>query len=154
MLKQRKKASVIFISLLSLLASGCSNGFTKTDYHSTENMAKIADSYVEVNAVFHAIDGGYSFTASELDGRETLWSDTVEEGQDVALNISLRLSKGMAKVVHVDSQGTVTTVIECLPETSTDGFVTQTVSQTSGKNRWKIVGYDCEDIDLQILFDT
>lgn len=55
-------------------------------------------------------------------------------------------------MVHIDSEGNVTTVIECLPETPTDGFVTKTVSLKCGQNRLKIVGYDCKDIDLVLLF--
>jgi len=39
-----------------------------------------------------------------------------------------------------------------LPETSTDEFITKTVSLKSGKNRLKIVGYYCEDIDLKMIF--
>lgn len=57
-----------------------------------------------------------------------------------------------AKKVYIDSEDNVTTVIECLPETSTDGFVTKTLPLKRGKNRLKIVGYDCEDIDLKMLF--
>lgn len=60
--------------------------------------------------------------------------------------------KGQAKIVHIDDDGNVTTVIECAPETSTDGFVTKTVSLSSGQNRLKIVGYGCEDIEFEMLF--
>ena len=58
----------------------------------------------------------------------------------------------MAKIVYIDSKDNVTTVIECQPETSTDGFVTKTLSLKRGKNRLKIVGYDCEDIDLKMIY--
>ena len=68
------------------------------------------------------------------------------------INVSLSLSKGQVKIVHIDKDGNVTTVIECTPDTSTDGFVTETVSLKNGKNRFKIVGYDCEDIDLKIEY--
>ena len=79
-------------------------------------------------------------------------TDMTDEAQDMEMDFSFSLSKGKAKVVHIDDEGSVETVIECLPETSTDGFVTKTVSLTPGQNRLKLVGYDCEDIDLQILF--
>ena len=68
------------------------------------------------------------------------------------INISFHLSKGQAKIVHIDNDNNVTTVLECVPDTSTDGFVTKTIPLKSGQNRLKIVGYDCENIDLNIQF--
>ena len=76
----------------------------------------------------------------------------IYENRSVEINVSLSLSKGQVKIVHIDKDGNVTTVIECTPDTSTDGFVTETVSLKNGKNRFKIVGYDCEDIDLKIEY--
>ena len=87
-----------------------------------------------------------------FDGRETIWKKRVYENRSVEINVSLSLSKGQVKIVHIDKDGNVTTVIECTPDTSTDGFVTETVSLKNGKNRFKIVGYDCEDIDLKIEY--
>ena len=74
----------------------------------------------------------------------------MEENQDVEIDISFSLSNGRGKIVHIDKDDNVTTVIECTPDTSTDGFVTKTLSLTSGQNRLKLVGYDCENIDLKI----
>ena len=54
--------------------------------------------------------------------------------------------------MHIDADGNVTTLIECTPETSTDGYLTKTVSMTTGENKLKIVGFDCENIDLKMLF--
>ena len=69
------------------------------------------------------------------------------------IDFSFSISEGQAKIVHIDAAGNVTTIIECLPETSTDGFVTKTIALKSGENRLKIVGYDCEDVDLKMLFE-
>lgn len=67
------------------------------------------------------------------------------------LDVSLYISKGKAKVVHIDRDGNVTTVVECSPKDSEDGVVTKTVPLKSGQNRLKIVGYDCEEVDLKVL---
>mgnify|MGYP004615674791 CR=1 FL=1 len=44
--------------------------------------------------------------------------------------------KGQAKIVHIDAEGNVTKLIECTSENSTenstDGYITETVSMTSG----------------------
>ena len=49
-------------------------------------------------------------------------TDMTDEAQDMEMDFSFSLSKGKAKVVHIDDEGSVETVIECLPETSTDGL--------------------------------
>lgn len=147
-----KKLKIILISLLCLIMTSCSNEFAKREYDSNEKISQIADHYAKEVSVFKSIEGGYSLTVSKFNGRETLWEETVEENQDMKIDFSFTLTKGKAKIVYIDDEDNVTTVIECTPETSTDGFVTKTVSLKSGKNRLKIVGYDCEDIDLRMLF--
>lgn len=59
----------------------------------------------------------------------------MEDNQNIVIDFSFSLTKGQAKVVHIDSEDNVTTVIECSPETSTDGFVTKTVELKSGEKR-------------------
>ena len=77
----------------------------------------------------------------------------MEESQSVEIELSFALTEGQAKIVHIDAEDNVTTLIECTPETPTDGYVTKTVSMTPGENRIKIVGYDCKNIDLKMFFE-
>ena len=109
------------------------------------------DHYAKEYSVFDRIDGGYSLTVSKFDGSQTLWTEIIEENQDIDIDFSFSLLKGLAKIVHIDSDGNVTTIIECSPDTPIDGSVIKTVSLKTGQNRLKIVGYDCEDIDLKML---
>lgn len=148
----KKYLFMLFISLC-LFMTGCGNEFAKQEYDSNEKISKVEDRYAKENSVFNPIDGGYVLTVSKFDGRETLWTDIVEENQNIEIDFSFSLSEGKAKIVHIDADGNVTTVIECLPETSTDGFVTKTISLKKGENRLKIVGYDCKDVDLKMLFN-
>lgn len=149
-----KKMRCLLVVLLCLFMTGCSNEFAKQQYDSTDKIVQMTDRYAKSNSVFNPIDGGYKLTVSKFDGRQTLWTDTLEEEQDIEIDFDFSLSAGKAKVVHIDAEGNVTTVIECVPETSTDGVVTKTVSLKSGKNRLKIVGYDCEDVELKMLFEV
>lgn len=148
-----KKFKLLLFVSLCLFMTGCDNGFAKQEYDSNEKISQIQDHYAKECSVFNPIDGGYALTVSKFDGRETLWADTLEEDQNIEIDFSFILSEGQAKIVHIDAEGNVTTVIECLPENSTDGFVTKTVSLKSGENRLKIVGYDCEDVELKMLFE-
>ena len=147
-----KKAVTILIILLCMIMTGCSNEFAEMEYDSIDKISKTEDRYTKEVSIFNTIEGGYELTISKFDGRETLWSDTLDENENIEVDFSFTLSKGQAKVVHIDDDGNVTTVIECLPETSTDGFVTKTISLKSGLNRLKIVGYDCKDVELKMLF--
>lgn len=147
-----KKFNLTLIALLCLLLTGCSNEFARQESDSNGKISQESDRYSKVGSMFSQTREGYSLTVSKFDGRETLWKDTVEEDQNMDVDVSFSISKGQAKIVHIDEEGNVTTVIECFPDTSTDGFVTKTISLKSGKNRLKIVGYDCEDIDLQMQF--
>lgn len=146
-----KKNCILLITVLCLFMTGCSNKFAENDYDSVEKIIEVEDRYAKEGSVFNSIDGGYSLVVSKFDGRETLWTDTLEENQSVEIEISFVLTEGQAKIVHIDADGNVITLIECTPETSTDGYVTKKVSLTSGQNRLKIVGFNCKDIDLKIL---
>lgn len=144
---------ILLIALFCLFMMGCGNEFAELEYDSAEKISQREDRYAKNNSAFHPIDGGYELTVSKFDGRETLWSATLEENQNIEIEFSFSLSAGQAKIVHIDADGNVTTIIECSPESSTDGFVTKTVSLKSGKNRLKIVGYDCADVNLKMLFE-
>lgn len=148
-----KKQKIALICLLCLLITACSNEFAKKEYDSDIKISQPEDHYSKEVSVFNSIDGGYSLTVSKFDGRETLWTKTSEEAQTIDIDFSFSLSKGQAKIVHVDSDGNVTTILECSPDTPTDGFVTETIPLKERQNRIKIVGYDCENIDLKMLFE-
>ena len=140
-----RKLKMVLLCLLCLLMTACSNQFAKEEYDSDEKIAQNADHYAKEVSVSKSTNG-------EFNGRETLWKKTVRQNKDIEIEVDFSLSKGQAKIVYIDSKDNVTTVIECQPETSTDGFVTKTLSLKRGKNRLKIVGYDCEDIDLKMIY--
>lgn len=147
-----KKLKIILISLLFLLVMACSNEFARQEYNSNEKISLMNDHYAKEFSVFNSTNEEISLTISKFNGRETLWTKKLDKNRDIEINLSFRLSKGQAKIVHIDNDNNVTTVIECVPDTSTDGFVTKTISLKSGQNRLKIVGYDCENIDVKIEF--
>ena len=148
-----KKILCVLMVLSCLFVEGCENEFAYREYNSSEKIAQEADRYAKVGSIFNPIEGGYSLTVSKFDGRETVWSGKVKESREIEIDFYFTLSAGQAKVVHVDAEGNVITIMECVPETVTDDVVTKKVILTSGENRLKIVGYDCEDVELKILFE-
>ncbi|TGY97794.1 hypothetical protein E5329_02760 [Petralouisia muris] len=147
-----KKLNLIWMILLCFLLTACGSEFAKREYNSDEKISQKADRYAKEISVGNFTDQEYSLTISKFNGRETIWNETFAENQNMEIDLSFCLSKGQAKIVHIDNDNHVTTLLECSPETSTDGFITKTVSLQKGQNRLKIVGYDCEDIDLKIQY--
>jgi len=145
-----KKVCILLIIILCLFVTGCNNQFAENEYDSLIDIAKNEDRYAKESSVFNPIDGGYSLVVSKFDGRQTLWTGNLQGSQNVEVEISLSLTQGTAKIVHIDADDNVSTLIECTPESSTDGYVTKTVSMTGGRNRIKIVGFDCENVNLKI----
>ncbi|MCI8475965.1 MAG: hypothetical protein HFE42_02815 [Clostridia bacterium] len=147
--------SILFSLILCVTVSftGCGNEFAKQEYNDDEKIVQIADRYAKNNSVFNPIEGGYSLTASQFDGRETLWEKKLEDNAEIEIQIDLNITSGNAKVVFIDSNNDITVLIERLQNDSNEQTATKTVSLINGLNRLKIVGYDCENIDLKLFFD-
>ena len=77
--------------------------FAENEYDSAEKIAQTANSYAKVGSIFNPIEGGYEFTVSKFDGRETLWSHNLKEEKDMEIEFSFSLSNGKAKIVHIDA---------------------------------------------------
>ena len=152
---KRAFTSIFFglIFCLTISFTGCGNEFAKQQYNDDEKIVQIADRYAKSNSVFNPIEGGYSLNALRFDGRETLWEKTLEDSAEIELQIDLNIKSGNAKVVFIDSNNDITVLIERLQNNSNELTTTKIVSLTNGLNRLKIVGYDCENIDLKLFFD-
>lgn len=132
---------------MCMISTGCSNEFAVEQYDMSEKIAQ-SDQYAKSMSVHNSDGSGFDFTASSFDGRETLWTEHAAEDRRIAVEISFSLSEGKAKLVHIDSSGNVTTIIECEPETSADGARTMTIALKEGSNRFKLVGYGCKELDI------
>ena len=152
---KRAFTSILFSLILCVTIgfTGCGNEFAKQEYNDDEKIVQIADRYAKSNSVFNPIEGGYSLNALRFDGRETLWEKTLEDSAEIEWQIDLNIKSGNAKVVFIDSNNDITVLIEHLQNNSNELTTTKIVSLTNGLNRLKIVGYDCENIDLKLFFD-
>ena len=148
-MKKIKKAAVLFILAFCLI--GCSNTYAKEEYESLEKLASEGDRYSKEGSVFNPIEGGYSFTVSEFDGRQTLHTWHLTEDKELSMEIICSVTSGTGKLVHVDANGNVTTLVECDRDTS--AAVIRTVSLKQGRNDIKFVGYDCKNLDLTTYFE-
>ena len=143
--------TLLLLGLIFGILAGCSNAFAKQEYHDTDKIAETEDRYAKESSIFNPIDNGYLLEVKKFDGRQTLWTKTLEDNEDIDIEVKLSLSEGTAKIVHVDENGYVTTMIECTPDNCVEDYVVKTVSLKKGLNRIKIVGYECENIDLELV---
>jgi len=148
-----KRRILFLILIVCLFISGCSNGFAKREYNSDDKIAKKEDHYAKQNSVFNPIVGGCRLTVGEFDGRETLWTFMAEEEQEMEVSIYLSLSSGQVKIVYIDAGGTITNLLESTTEGTVGIVETKNVLLKNGENRFKVVGYDCRDLDVELLFD-
>jgi len=142
---------IIIVLLLAVCLIGCSNTYAKEEYDSQEKLASQGDRYSKESSVFNPMEGGYSFTVSRFDGRQTLFTWNMSEDQELSMEFLFSLTDGTGKLVHVDADGNVTTLVECNVENS--AAVIKTVYLKQGRNDIKFVGYDCKYLDLKMYFE-
>ena len=131
----------LLLGIIMVILTGCSSAFAKKEYYDTNKIAAAEDRYSKENSVFNPIDNGYLLEVKKFDGRQTLWTKTLEDDEKINIKIKLSLSEGTVKIVHVDGDGHVTTIIECTPDECVEEYVMKTVSLKKGINRIKIIGY-------------
>ncbi len=149
-----KKKWYLVLFLLILCLSGCSNTYAKEEYYSEEKLVAQGDRYSKKRSFFNSMDGECSLKVSEFDGRETLKIWNVKEEQDLELNVFFSMSSGQGKLICVDENETITTLLEfSSKQEKTDEPFTLNVPLSSGKNRLKFVGYECKDVDITLLFE-
>jgi len=141
----------ILFFLFALCLIGCSNTYAKEEYDSLEKLMSQGDRYSKEGSLFNPIEGGYSFTVSKFDGRQTLHTWNIQEDKELSMEIICSLTDGTGKLVHVDADGNVTTLVECNKDTS--AAVIRTLSLKQGRNDIKFVGYDCKNLDLKTYFE-
>lgn len=146
-----KRIKFIALMILTFCMIGCSNTYAKEEYDSLEKLASQGDRYSKEGSVFNPIEGGYSFTVSKFDGRQTLHTWNLDEDMELTMEILCSLTDGIGKLIQVDSDGNVTTLVECNKDNS--AAVIKTISLKQGRNDIKFVGYDCDNVDLKMYFE-
>lgn len=141
-----RKCASILAALLCISLTGCSNEFAEEEYDSSEKIVQQGDQYAKSLSASTWANNELSFSAGKFDGRETLWSETVIQEGEVEISVSLSLEAGMAKLVYIDPDDNITELIE----STYDRDITRTITMPEGKNRIKLVGYGCENVELDV----
>lgn len=150
-----KKSILLLILAVCMLFSGCSNAFAKDEFDNDQQIAA-SDRYAATKLTTTEQTGGSTLGASKFDGWLTVWTYTSDEDMAIAVRVSVGMDKGTAKVVHVDGSGKVTR-LAAYESASSGGAITGSsadtvVRLTKGENKIKLVGYDCENVEVKITF--
>lgn len=145
-----KKVILLVFFLICAMFTEHNKEFAKTEYDAVDIIAENEDRSVKKEYVISNWEDEVSFTAQKFDGRETVWQKKYEESQNVEGKLMFTLTAGKAKLVHIDQEGNVTTIAECAPDSGIKEMTPCTIPMKEGKNRLKMVGYGCQDIDFQL----
>lgn len=141
-----KRFGIVCILVMGLLLTGCNNKFAKEQYDSDIQIAEGGDRYVKTNSVLNNYGNNVTYTIGKFDGRETLWEANCSSATWVDITLVFTLDEGKAKLVQIDEDGNVSTVVECTPDSEVNELTTYSIQLKEGKNRLKFVGYDCKNV--------
>lgn len=153
-----KKTILLFILAVCMLLSGCGSEFAKGAKEGYNDDQRIAETEFSelTNVKTSESNAGCTFKASKLQGWTTVWKYSADEDKAVSANVSLSLEIGTAKVVHIDGSGKVTKLMEFESASSETvmgkGSADRLIKLTKGENTLKIVGFDCKDVEMAVVF--
>lgn len=122
-------------------------------YENEEKLANPYSSYQMERFEQEIDETSISGTYEGLDGMVLLW--TFDAPQDMALDVSYLLSVrgGQAKLVVIDPDDKISTLVEYSSQTITTKPVVETLSIKKGLNRIKLAGAEAADITFEVSID-
>ncbi len=144
-----------FSGCFTIRLSLADNEFAQREYEDNEKIAGedrygAGDTYTEHN------NGRFRGRYEEFSGRETIVECPSKVDKEVSVELSLYTENGKVKVVFVDAEDNVTTLLEYESGDTSGQYSKETTAAVNflkGENRFKIVGYDCEDLAVQLHYN-
>lgn len=136
----KKRAAILFLAFFSLCLVGCAIARHENMYGSDKNIAAESDRYNMVQFTGSTdTENQYSFSVSSINGTKTIWNYTATEaGEEVTLTATLcETSGGWVKMVLIDPEGNVTTLVEANAQEQQQGH---SFTAGQGTYRVKLVG--------------
>lgn len=150
----RKLIAILMAGVLMLGIAGC-DATTNVDYNDAKTLAKSGDTYSRVNYSQTEKQGQISLSGEKFAGMDTLWKYRADEGEEAGLSYTLGVGKGKVKLVFINPDGEVITLVECQSEdgqgTSKSGECPLPIRE--GENRIKLVGEDNSE-DVEAILDV
>ena len=147
-----KKVFLCVVLAVLVLASltGCDTEFATEQYDDVEAIAGNTERTVKIAFAEQTSNEKYVATAGKFSGRQTLGERKFGGDVNVEVLVNMNLSEGKAKVVLVDGNGNVSTIVECTPD-NTEGSFSGMVKMTAGTNKIKLIGADAKDLNISVV---
>ena len=125
----------------------------KRFYDNEKGIAGQTNSYNLTNYSGSQDENTVSGSAEKMEGMDTIWNYTASDDTEVILSWKLSVSSGKAKLVLIDPDGNLSTVVEC--EASSDGQQegSGTFEIKQGENRVKLVGAEETALEFEFTAD-
>lgn len=150
----RSLMAVLMAGVLMLGMAGC-DATTNVDYNDAKTLARSGDSYSRVNYSQTKTGGKITLSGEKFAGMDTLWKYRADEGEEAGLSYTLGVGQGKVKLVFINPDGEVITLVECQSEdgqgTSKSGECPLPIRE--GENRIKLVGEDNSE-DVEAVLDV
>lgn len=129
--------------------------YAKLEYDDNEKIAA-DDRYDDGDTYTNRNDGVFWGDYEEFLGRRTIVTLSYDEDKEITLRMSLRTDDGKAKIVLVDPELNVTTLLEyecCDTSGQYSKELNTSVKLKTGENLFKIVGYDCKNLRVRLYWE-
>lgn len=136
-----------------MLVSGCALNTGARVYNDEKALAEDYSSYNLTNFSGSQSENTVSGLAEKLEGMDTIWKYDAEEMTEVKITYSLTVTSGKAKLVYVDPDGTVSTLLECSAGEDVGQSEAETLKVKEGENRIRLVGAEGTGLEYEFTAD-
>lgn len=144
---------IIIASLTIMLVSGCALNTGVRVYNNEKALAADYSSYNLINFSSSQSGNTVSGSAEKLEGMDTIWKYDADELTEVNISFSLTVTSGKAKLVYVDPDGTVSTLLECSTGENAGQSESETLKVKEGENRIRLVGAEGTGLEYEFTAD-
>lgn len=151
-----KKILVIICILEVMMINGCSvnykdslESFDVNSVYSDESKISSENNSYSLNDLKQTVCEQEYTGQIEFEGMDTIWKFKVESESEVEISYSLSVTKGSAKLILINPDGELETIVESNKIVEGDNLVSTTLVLKKGENRIKLVGRDNAQIDIR-----
>lgn len=154
-----KKIIAIICMLEVIMFNGCSMNYEDlldsvdlnyiNSLYSDESKISSNNNSYSLNDIKQTVSKQEYTGQIEFSGMDTIWRFNAESESEVKISYSLSVTNGIAKLILINPNGELETIVESNEIVEGDDLVSTTLVLKKGQNRIKLVGKDNAQIDLQ-----
>jgi hypothetical protein len=149
-MKISKNLSIIpLITLTLICANGCSNTNANRNYDNDSVLVDEANT-MALDAIDEKFDGPDYTGNLQITGSTVIWDYESPSASDHKGICEMSVTSGKAKLIFIDAQNKITTLIECDATSNNGQPIAITLPVSTGNNRIKLVGKNKAEVHLSL----